>query len=99
MARSRSESLSNGHWMQPQRICARVFDQVEPTRSPWTPFHGDRTLPTHVPHPSEWNFLNLRGVEGGGPAFEGGSEGGDPPPGKFQSTRAISHGKTGPAPR
>ena len=35
MARSRSESLSNGHWMQPQRICYRVFDQVEPTRSPW----------------------------------------------------------------
>ena len=29
-------SLSNGHWMQqPQRICYRVFDQVEPTRSPW----------------------------------------------------------------
>jgi hypothetical protein len=33
---SRSSSLSNGHWMQqPQRICYRVFDQVEPTRSPW----------------------------------------------------------------
>ena len=31
-----SSSLSNGHWMrQPQRICYRVFDQVEPTRSPW----------------------------------------------------------------
>jgi hypothetical protein len=33
---SRSSSLSNGHWMQqPQRICYSVFDQVEPTRSPW----------------------------------------------------------------
>ena len=33
---SRSSSLSNGHWMQqPQRICYRVFDQVEPTRSAW----------------------------------------------------------------
>src|SRR6202048_108110 len=33
---SRSSSLSNGHWMQQsQRICYHVFDQVEPTRSPW----------------------------------------------------------------
>ena len=33
---SRGSSLSNGHWMQQsQRICYHVFDQVEPTRSPW----------------------------------------------------------------
>jgi hypothetical protein len=40
MTRSRSGRAARvsrmAHWMQqPQRICYRVFDQVEPTRSPW----------------------------------------------------------------